>query len=186
MRDRILNSVREHILKYGFRKFTVDDICTDLKTSKKTIYKYFNSKDDIISEIVDAHIEADKANTIKAIESGSNLYDKLSSAILCYYQYSIPLKLVYELEQFYPKQWSKVTELFQFKQKLLEALIEEGMKEGSINNEVNIDVIMLIFQKTIPAIIDYEFLVSHDRKRMTVNHMLEELCKIIFYGILKK
>lgn len=185
MRDRVLNSVREQVLKSGFKRFTIEDICNDLKISKKTIYKYFDSKDEMISAIVDKHIETDRANTLKALEEEDSLYDKLNSAILCYYDYNIPLKLVDELKKFFPQQWSKVEGLFQFKQELFRRLIRVGIEQGSISSEVNVDVLMLMIQKTVPAIFDYEFLVSHEISRATANHMLEEFCKLIFNGISK-
>ncbi len=185
MRERILNSVREQVLKNGFKKFTIEDICADLKISKKTIYKYFDSKNEMISEIVDIHVETDRANTLKALEESDSLYAKLNSAVLCYYDYNIPLKLVDELKKLFPQQWSKIDGLFQFKQELFRRLIRVGIEQGSINSEVNVDVLMLMIQKTVPAIFDYEFLVSHDRSHATANHMLEEFCKLIFNGIAK-
>ncbi len=185
MKDRILNSVREHILKSGFKKFTIEDICNDLKISKKTIYKYFDSKNEMISAIVEAHAETDRANTLKTLEERDSLYDKLNSVVLCYYDYNIPLRLVDELKKFFPREWSKIEELFQFKQELFRKLIRDGIEQGRISSDVNTDILMLMIEKTIPAIFDYEFLVSHDRSRATANHMLEEFCKLIFYGIAK-
>lgn len=185
VRDRILDSVREQILKNGFKGFTIDAICMDLKASKKTIYKHFSSKDQMISAIIDAHIENDRLITLKALEEGNSLFDKLKSAILCYYNYSIPLKLVDELKSLFPQEWSKVEELFRFKQELFRKLISQGINEGCIKSDINIDMLMLVIQKTIPAIFDYKFLVSHDMNKATANHMLEEFCRLVFYGISK-
>lgn len=185
MKNKILNSIREQILKYGFKKFTIDDVCIDLMISKKTIYKYFDSKEQMISEIIDAHIETDRTNTLKTLGEKAGLFEKLNSVIMCYYDYKIPLKLVDELKTFFPQQWSKVEELFLFKQELFRNIMNEGIEQGCISSEVDIDVVMLTIQKTIPAIFDYEFLLSHDRNRETANHMLDEFCKLIFHGISK-
>ncbi|WP_159150923.1 TetR family transcriptional regulator, partial [Clostridium neonatale] len=38
MRDKILQAACEIIQEHGLRKFRMDDICSNLKISKKTIY----------------------------------------------------------------------------------------------------------------------------------------------------
>lgn len=183
MKESILNSVRKHILKAGFKGFTIDDICNELKISKKTIYKHFDSKDEMIAKIIDAHVETDRSNTLKALEGQGSIQDKLQSVILCYYDYSIPLKLVDELKSCFPNEWSKIEELFQFKQELFRKLIRQGMEEGCISSATNIDMLMLVIQKTIPAILDHSFLTSHDRKHATANYLLEELGMLLLNGI---
>nr|WP_277443753.1 helix-turn-helix domain-containing protein [Pelotomaculum isophthalicicum] len=49
----MLQAASRQIEKYGFRKFTIDDIASDLGISKKTIYKYFISKKSLIGAVVD-------------------------------------------------------------------------------------------------------------------------------------
>jgi AcrR family transcriptional regulator len=183
MKDRILDSVRQNALKYGFKGFTIENICTDLKISKKTIYKYFNSKDEMISCVVDFHIEMDKANTLKNVEEKRSLLEKLESAILCYYEYTIPLTLVDEIKKNFPEQWLKVENLLGFKQELFRDLVNQGIAGGSIKGDVSLDILMLTIQNTIPAIIDYKFLASHDQCSATANEMLKDFCRLILDGI---
>lgn len=52
MRDKIIESALELVEKYGI-KFTLDDVAVMLKISKKTIYKYFKNKEDLINAIID-------------------------------------------------------------------------------------------------------------------------------------
>jgi hypothetical protein len=84
-----------------------------------------------------------------------------------------------------PQQWSKIEGLFKFKQELFLELINKGIEEGCIDRGVNIDVLMLVIRKTIPAILDYDFLANHDKSSKTANYMLEELSQFIIYGIVK-
>lgn len=51
MRERIINATINLFRKYGFN-FKVDDIARELSMSKKTIYKYFRSKEDIFREFI--------------------------------------------------------------------------------------------------------------------------------------
>ena len=50
MREKICNKAIEMFLKLGFKSVTMDDISFDLGISKKTIYKYFKTKEALIEE----------------------------------------------------------------------------------------------------------------------------------------
>src|SRR5215831_11491328 len=49
MRKHILSTAKSQFLQFGFSKVTVDEIASKLGISKKTIYKFFSSKDEIIN-----------------------------------------------------------------------------------------------------------------------------------------
>lgn len=184
MKEKIINAALLKILEHGFRGFTVDDICRSISMSKKTVYKYFDSKDEIIHAVVDFHIENDKQRTIKVMESDLELIPKLKSVILHYYDYKVPLELVRELEFYFPKQWEKVKALVAYKQELFKGLIEDSIHNGKLKSDFNINVLMLTFEKTLPAIMNYDFLVDNDVEHKTVNKLMDDFLRIIFNGIL--
>ena len=68
MREKILNVVAQLINRYGLKKFTVDEVATTLRISKKTIYQYFSGKDEMIHEYFLANLESDKQNMNKAMQ----------------------------------------------------------------------------------------------------------------------
>ena len=51
--ERILNVAQKHMLKFGYRKVTMDEIAQDLRMSKNTIYKCFRSKVEIAEALLD-------------------------------------------------------------------------------------------------------------------------------------
>ena len=65
MKETILKKAGEIFLKYGFKSVTMDDIANDLGISKKTIYKHFKNK----VELVDSTI--------------SFLHQSMLSSVLC-------------------------------------------------------------------------------------------------------
>ncbi|MCO1603394.1 TetR/AcrR family transcriptional regulator [Desulfosporosinus nitroreducens] len=62
MRERIIEVATEFIKQYGLRGFTLDDITGELSMSKKTLYKYFASKNELISEIVQRAAEIESSS----------------------------------------------------------------------------------------------------------------------------
>ena len=55
-REELLENISELFLKYGLRSTSMDDICSHLKISKKTLYQYFSNKDDLVEQIMTVEI----------------------------------------------------------------------------------------------------------------------------------
>ncbi|MGN1095623.1 MAG: TetR/AcrR family transcriptional regulator, partial [Eubacteriales bacterium] len=52
-RERILSAAEELFLSKGYEKTTVDDISVASEYSRRTIYAYYESKDDILHHIIE-------------------------------------------------------------------------------------------------------------------------------------
>ena len=50
MKEQIINIATQLFLKLGFKSVTMDDIACEMCISKKTIYKYFNTKEELIEQ----------------------------------------------------------------------------------------------------------------------------------------
>ncbi|WP_298367120.1 helix-turn-helix domain-containing protein [uncultured Lutibacter sp.] len=50
-KDLILQTALELFSEYGTQQTTMDAIANDCEISKKTIYKYFNNKSDLINRV---------------------------------------------------------------------------------------------------------------------------------------
>jgi TetR/AcrR family transcriptional regulator, cholesterol catabolism regulator len=51
-KQAIADSFQKHFQHFGFKKTSVDDISTELHISKKTIYQYFSTKEEIFFYVV--------------------------------------------------------------------------------------------------------------------------------------
>ena len=51
MQEQIIEQIEEKLFREGFYKTTMDDMASELGMSKKTIYKFFPSKEDLIRAI---------------------------------------------------------------------------------------------------------------------------------------
>ena len=52
VREKILNAAGKRMIKFGYRKVTMDEISQDLHMSKNTIYKQFVGKEEITKALV--------------------------------------------------------------------------------------------------------------------------------------
>lgn len=56
-RDEIAEMFKKYFHHYGLKKTSVDDVAAELHISKKTIYEYFDNKDDVFGYIIQREAE---------------------------------------------------------------------------------------------------------------------------------
>lgn len=182
MRDIIMKVAAEKIQTYGLRKFTMDEIAAELKISKKTIYKYFKGKDDIIVEYFNEIIETDKNDTLQSIKKDCSLVDKLNSIIYSYHKYKLPINVLDEAYKFYYHEWEKIQKLKDFKLNLIEKILKEGMEEGILKRDIQLNIISSILESVSNTFLDYKFLNKND---LTIKEAMNQVMTVLLYGILK-
>ena len=182
MKDIIMKVAADKIQAHGLRKFTMDEIAGELRISKKTIYKYFKNKDDIIIEYFNEIIETDKKNMLEAIENECSLTDKLNSIIYSYHKYRLPASVLDEAYKFYHDQWNEIQSLRDYKLNLVEMVLKQGMESGILKNDIQLNIVTSILESISNTFLDYEFLSRND---MTMKNAMEQVMKILLYGIVK-
>lgn len=53
----ILQNVGKLYLKFGIRGVTMDDVAREFGISKKTLYQYFNDKEDLVNQVVNYYLD---------------------------------------------------------------------------------------------------------------------------------
>ena len=183
MRERIIQVATELIKKNGLRGFTLDDITGKLSMSKKTLYKYFASKNELISEIVQRAAEIEKQRVLQEIEHCPTWFEKLN-AILSVYSYpAIPYRVLNELQRYYPAEQETIAEIRRFREQIAMTVLEEGIAKGEIRDDIDPAIMLLTLTKTVLSPSEDQFLNAND---ITINQLLEQMKKLLFYGILKR
>ena len=183
MRGRIAESALNQILKHGLRKFTIDDITTDLGISKKTIYKNFASKSQIIEYVLDTYVMEELAMQEKVMASTQSFRERFEALILPAEQQSIPTQVLAELQQFYPELWEKCAEAVHITRNKILQIYAEGMRNGEIRSDVHPAVIDLVVKNAIDGVLDYRFLSEND---ISMVQALNSVKSMVLYGIMLK
>lgn len=129
-------------LKHGIRNVTMDDVATEFGVSKKTLYQYFNDKQDLVSQVIafymeDPELNVHNPNPGNAIDDMFHIRHKVAY-IMKMYNNNIEL----ELKRTYPILYQKVRET-KFK-RIYENTFEnlkKGINEGLYRNDLEPTVI---------------------------------------------
>jgi AcrR family transcriptional regulator len=183
--------MEEKILLYASDRFfgkdpriTMESVAKDLSISKKTLYKYFKNRDDLlngvfsllkkeITDIFESTFKRNKCSFIAMFETIALLTPKLG------------IKMDYfsleHIKRVSPKLWKDIKE-FRSNQinKYIPLAIKSGIKNGYIRKDINAHVSSLIFFSLVDNIINPDFLMDAS---ISGKDAVKEVLGIFFYGI---
>jgi len=164
MKETILKKTGDRFLKFGFKSVTMDDLANDLAISKKTIYKFFKNKHDLVEQTV-THVHE---TCMFAIDGVCNLgFNAIHENFEVKKVFKDLLKSnddspMYQLKKYYPKIHEKVmSKEFLMFQDCISRNIKKGVEEGLYRNNIDINVISRLYFALVIAV--------HDEKLFTYN-----------------
>ncbi len=180
MENIILNEAIKQISRYGFKKFTMADIAKAAKISKKTIYKYYASKDQLIKELLDNIIKREISENLDIFNSNAPITEKLEKLIMINLNQEIPIHYINELQFQYPHLWGKIEEFIIFKQNNAENLIKQGIDQGVIRDDIDPALIVMGIESLVFSIIEKNQMMS---QQINLSALLKSVGSIFLYGI---
>jgi AcrR family transcriptional regulator len=177
MKYIILETSNELFLNLGFKSVTMDDIASKLGVSKKTIYKYFANKTELVAAVTDYmfstvscgidDICALKTNPIEEIFSikrfiMKHLKDEKSSP-------------QYQLQKYYPKIYASLTQKqFHVMQVCVLNNLKKGIENGLYRKSIDLEFTSRIYFNGMVGIKDKDLFPLTDYSMNTLmNHYLE-------------
>jgi AcrR family transcriptional regulator len=136
-RESILEHSRKLFSVYGVRKTTVDDIAKNAKVAKGTIYNYFQSKEDVFSQVVktESRIVLDKVK--EQVNAAPTAREKLKRLVVTKIKYFKEVIVFYKVEQekaeeLLPETHSLREEFFREEENMISEIINYGTARGEI------------------------------------------------------
>lgn len=185
IRNRILFVAADEMKKRGV-KFTMNNLAKRLRLSKASLYRHFDSKNELIGNIIAITIE-DCHEQEKVIYSNGRLSvtDKIRAVIQIEPKVfgAIYSRNLYEdLRDYYPDEWNLVAE-FQKKQlNHLMAFIVQNIENKTLR-PVNILVLRQIIISTTSDLFSFRFL---EKNEMTQAETLAALADIVIGSLLPR
>lgn len=177
MKDKIIEISTELFLNLGFKSVTMDEIASKLGVSKKTIYKYFNNKTDLVNavtnytfNVISCGIDEISENTLSPIHEFfsikmfvmKHLKDEKSSP-------------QYQLQKYYPKIFASLKKKqFEVMHKTVIGNLKKGIDLGLYRPKIDIEFIARIYFTGIIGIKDKDtFPLNNYSMKTLMNYFLE-------------
>lgn len=182
MKDQITESALNQIMCCGFRKFTVDSIASELGISKKTIYRHFDTKEQIVTAVVDKIVLQDQRYNEAIIMMAGSALQKIER-IIAHEECDIAPWIWNELKQSYPKEWAKIEAVMEANKNLVIRFINDGVDAGDFQPGIDAVVLGALVNKVQELILDMKFLV---RNNLTMDSLLKTVRQVFLMGILSE
>jgi hypothetical protein len=180
---KILKAASDTFFTRGFYKIPIDDIASSLKMSKKTIYKHFPAKEDLVREVAYLFIKTHSENIAGIITNDYNAVEKLFYIFkyLGNMLINISDKWFSDIQSQAPEIWNEI-EVFRskFMTRNISGIIEQGKKEKYIVNYSSL-IMINVFLSSIRGIINPAFITNN---KIPAFKALESTLDIIMNGIL--
>lgn len=144
-------------MRLGIKSVTMDDLARELGISKKTIYKFFKDKTELVNTIIELKLGEDQAICSNAKFESENAIDELfvvSQFVMENFQ-TINPTVFYDLQKHHPDAWEKVQEhKWGFINKAITENITRGIKEGIYRDNINVEIVARLHVGAIDMILN--------------------------------
>lgn len=183
--ERILLQAESLFTQFGFTRVTMSEIASRLSISKKTLYKHFKNKEEIIHAILNRTKRAIETHVDRLLQNRELPFLKKLHLLLDFLgKSSSRMKgpLIEELKQHYPSVYQEIKE-FQRDRGLnkFTELIKEGVERGVFRDDINTEIIVYIYITAVRELIDPSFLST---SALSADQVYAHITSILFEGIL--
>jgi AcrR family transcriptional regulator len=183
-RERILASSIKLFIEYGFKKLTVDEIANSIGLSKRTLYKYYSSKEELLKATMEYRQKQIFAmvspiirdNDLNTIEKITSLGELISTELA-----DPPVKLLMDIETAMPDICSEFKDMR--RQNLMHEfsyLYQEGMDTGYFRQDMNIDFVSEMYYQLMENMIHPNV---EKRLKMHASEIYKCMSSILFEGL---
>jgi AcrR family transcriptional regulator len=184
VKERVMALAAERFFSDGFAKVTVDELAAELVMSKKTIYKLFESKEDILNQIVDRTMAEIAGKLSRIVHSDKNFIEKLNGLLEFVGWLIRKFSRAFErdLRRQAPEIWNRIESFRRERMNYnLTQLIDQGVREGFIRSDFNKEILLLAYIASVDRIVHPEVLAD---KSFSAREAIQGIMRLFFMGIL--
>lgn len=173
-KEKILYFTHAKFITEGFYKTTMDEIAKDLQMSKKTIYKHFPSKEELLEQVCDMRMSMIKQFLDEVVDSEDDAISKFLRVLNKQKSMSMNCSPTWfrDLEIHAPHLRKRFDQVRSEKVTgMLMKLLEQGKKEKVIENVPN-DILITAMNGAFEAVTHADFILNskysfHEAMRIT-------------------
>lgn len=180
-RERVSRTFRDMAMERGFSRVTVDELAARCGISKRTIYRYFKSKDEMIVTVMEEVMSEIEQGIVSALNSSTSSVERLSAAIHAVLRYMkrINAPFLYDLEKNHPHLWERVE---QFRARRIQQAFEQILSSDQRGFLKDIEPVIFTtaLLAAIRSVVNPRFIMEQN---LSPEKTVQSLFEIFLYGI---
>ncbi len=184
IRSRIIAAARDLFITRGFSKVTMDNLAGRLGISKKTLYRHFATKNDLVDAAFEWQMLHIRQNLTEIFSRPGDFLDRLYAfcAFITGALARVNRAFLEDLRRFRPDLWKKIEE---FRRARIEGefakVIADGRRIGVVRADVNVELFIMIFLAAVQGVVNPETLSRHS---FSAEEAYRGVVGVMFEGIL--
>jgi TetR/AcrR family transcriptional regulator, cholesterol catabolism regulator len=192
-RTAILQRTEILFFKYGIKSVTMDDIARELSISKKTLYQFFENKNDLLTHVLKEAQDRDVANMAHSFTHSQDAIDenlKMAKHIVGELtKLKSAQSVLYDLKKYYNDLWKH------FEANMNDNVynstlqnLERGKKEGLYRENVDSDMIAKLYVSKMMCFVDEDMFPSknYDKVKLFTQYLVYHIRGVATTKGLKK
>jgi TetR/AcrR family transcriptional regulator, cholesterol catabolism regulator len=183
-KERIIEHARARFVAEGFARVSVDEITSELGMSKKTFYKFFDKKEDLVVLLVERMLGAINIRMAEVTSKDIPFPAKLGALVrlLGTVLKTMSKSMVRDLQAYVPDSWNQIQTFRREKIfTLWSDLVAEGKRTGYVRPEINQRVFLLALTSAVEGIVNPTVLTNES---FSADEALETIVTVFMMGIL--
>lgn len=181
----ILEKGKELFWKHGFKRVTVEEVCTSANVSKMTFYKYFANKMELVQSILEHLISHARREFEEIMSKDIPFSEKVE------YQIKMKMEGTADISKEFmddlivhadPQVKALMQKMTMETTQLVYKSYVKAQQDGHIRKEVKPEFIIYFMQHMFTMLEDEQFVAMYD----STSEMATSLIKFFFYGILEQ
>jgi len=143
----------------GIKGFTVESLAKDLAMSKKTIYKFFPTKEILLQKIFQymmatlaSHFNRVQGKNINPLDKFITVLSEITKTIS-----RISISRINEMKARYPAIWNDIETFRLARREDFFKIMQEGQTQGYIREDLDIEIAATLFMNIINSVFQPEF-----------------------------
>ena len=181
---RVIEAATERFMDAGIYKVTMDEIASDLHMSKKTLYKFFPSKEVMLKAIVQLIMKRVESE-VQAITSSEKPFEEKLTAILTVVgkiMRRISRPFMTDVQRFAPGLWREI-EIFRREKVFtkIQQMVRQAKREGVFREDLDSDLFFLVLTTSVQGIMNPQVL---SQQPFSAEEAFKGIFKILYEGAL--
>jgi AcrR family transcriptional regulator len=177
IKDRILQRAQQLFLRNGIKSVSMDDIAADMGMSKKTLYKWFENKDQIVMAGITQHLSGVQGEcAVMAGKAANAVEEMLLISKWADEQFAdVHPSIFNDMKKYHPMAW----DMFRAHKNtfILAQIVQNlrrGMAEGLFRPDLDVEVLARLNLAQIELAFDSELYPSAQFSPVRVNRVFDE------------
>jgi len=183
-KQRVLETAAGKFMEAGITKVTLDEVASDLRMSKKTVYKFFPSKDDLLRAVVKltlSNVEREVAAIVGSQEPFERKMTRLL-ALIGRLVRRIGRQFQADVQRIAPNLWREI-DAFRREHILIQVkqMFHQAKQENIFRSDLDVELFYLVFISTVQGVMNPKTLSENS---FSAEEAFRGIVRIMFEGAL--